>query len=98
MLPLIEFVPEASISDEEALDLIKEFGQEFRRREGGGPSRVWMTVWKSTSVSRRWRGGRVDSGRKRKFDVHEVDDDDEDRFTRAIDRSIRKPAPTSTSP
>ena len=34
VLPLIEFVPEASISDEEALDLIKEFPEDKNSGEG----------------------------------------------------------------
>ena len=34
VLPLIEFVPEASITDEEALDLIKEFPEDKNSGEG----------------------------------------------------------------
>ena len=61
VLPLIEFVPEASISDEEALDLIKEFPEDKNSGEG-------------------------------KEDIYVPDDDDEDRFTRAINDTLQAQA------
>merc|ERR1719271_1305404 len=59
VLPLIEFVPEASTSDEEALDLIKEFPEDKNSGEG------------------------------KEADVVFDDDDDEDRFTRAINDTLQ---------
>jgi intraflagellar transport protein 122 len=64
VLPLIEFVPEASISDEEALDLIREFPEDKDATAG-------FSEGKSDAL---------------------LDEDDEDRFTRAINDTLQQQA------